>query len=193
MNIGIDIDDTLSESIEATDYYAKEYTETILKRKFDMKKVKEYNNTWYLEAYGWNQKEDEDFFRLYQYKILQNAKPKKDVQEVIKRISNNNRIIIITAREKELKDITIKWFEDNNITFDDIIFEQKDKIIAAKENHIDLFIDDNYKICKSISENGIKALLMNSRINSKIKLEQIIRVYNWKDIEKIILNMYAKF
>ena len=38
MNIGIDIDDTLSESLEATDYYAKEYTETILKRKFDMKK-----------------------------------------------------------------------------------------------------------------------------------------------------------
>lgn len=188
MNIGIDIDDTLSESIEATDYYAKEYTETILKRKFEMKKLKEYNETWYLEAYGWTQKEDEDFFRLYQYKILQSAKPKKDVQETIKRISNNNKIIIITAREKELKDITIKWFKDNNIKFDEIIFEKKDKIIAAKENNIDLFIDDNYKICKSMSEIGIKALLMNSRFNSKKELEQIIRVYNWKDIEKIILD-----
>ena len=39
-----------------------------------------------------------------------------------------------------------------------------------------------------MSEIGIKALLMNSRFNSKKELEQIIRVYNWKDIEKIILD-----
>ena len=188
MNIGIDIDDTIAKSLEATDYYAKEYTEKILKRKFTMKRVDEYTQMWFLDVYGWTLKEDEDFFGLYQYKILQNAKPKEYVKEVIEKISKNNKIIIITAREHELKDITIKWFETNKILFDEIIFGQKDKVESVINNNIELFIDDNQNICKSVNEIGVKTLMMDSRTNSKTELEGIQRIYTWKDIEKIIEN-----
>jgi len=39
MNIGIDIDDTITKTSEETDIYAKEYTESILKRKFEPQNI----------------------------------------------------------------------------------------------------------------------------------------------------------
>ena len=39
MIIGIDIDDTIANTIEQTDIYAKEYTEKILKRNFKLNKA----------------------------------------------------------------------------------------------------------------------------------------------------------
>ena len=189
LNIGIDIDDTIAKSLEATDFYAKEFTENILGRKFLMKNVDVYTPMWFLDVYGWTLQEDQEFFKLYQYKILQNSKPKQYAKEVIEKLSNKNKIIIITARENELKDITINWFVKYKIKYDQIIFEQKDKVKSVIDNKIDLFIDDNEMICKSIAEIGIKTLMMDSRINRNIEIEGVKRVYNWKEIENVIMNI----
>ena len=189
LNIGIDIDDTIAKSLEATDFYAKEFTENILGRKFLMKKVDVYTPMWFLDVYGWTLQEDQEFFKLYQYKILQNSKPKQYAKEVIKKLSNKNKIIIITARENELKDITINWFVKYKIKYDQIIFEQKDKVKSVIDNKIDLFIEDNEMICKAITEIGIKTLMMDSRINRNIEIEGVKRVYNWKEIENVIMNI----
>lgn len=189
LNIGIDIDDTIAKSLEATDFYAKEFTENILGRKFLMKNVDVYTPMWFLDVYGWTLQEDQEFFKLYQYKILQNSKPKEYAKEVIEKLSNNNKIIIITARENELKDITINWFVKYKIKYDQIIFEQKDKVKSVIDNKIDLFIDDNEMICKSITEIGIKTLMMDSRINRNIEIDGVKRVYNWKEIENVIMNI----
>ena len=186
MNIGIDIDDTIAKSLEATDFYAKEYTENILKREFTIKKLDKYTPIWFLDAYEWTLQEDQEFFKLYQYRILQNSEPKEYAKEAIEKISNNNKIIIITARENELKDITINWFVKNKIKYDQIIFEQKDKLKSVIDNKIDLFIDDNELICKSIAEIGIKTLMMDSRINRNVEIDGVERVYNWKEILKIL-------
>ena len=72
MKIGIDIDDTIAKSLEATDFYAKEYTKNILKREFTIKKLDKYTPIWFLDAYGWKLQEDQEFFKIYQYRILQN-------------------------------------------------------------------------------------------------------------------------
>jgi uncharacterized HAD superfamily protein len=54
------------------------------------------------------------------------------------------------------------------------------------DNKIDLFIDDNELICKSIAEIGIKTLMMDSRINRNVEIDGVERVYNWKEILKIL-------
>ena len=44
-------------------------------------------------------------------------------------------------------------------------------------------------ICKSITEIGIKTLMMDSRINRNIEIDGVKRVYNWKEIENVIMNI----
>lgn len=45
MNIGIDIDDTITKTSEETDIYAKEYTESILKRKFEPQNIEIFDRS----------------------------------------------------------------------------------------------------------------------------------------------------
>ena len=54
MNIGIDIDDTIAKTSEQTDIYAKEYTENVLKRKFEFRKIEILDPMWARHLYGWS-------------------------------------------------------------------------------------------------------------------------------------------
>lgn len=56
----------------------------------------------------------------------------------------------------------------------------------AKENNIDLFIEDSYETCVELSDNGIKSILMTTKMNADIDSGEIMRVFNWNDIYDII-------
>ena len=62
--------------------------------------------------------------------------------------------------------------------------EDKRKLVT--ENNIDIFIDDNYKTCKQISELNVRTLIMNSRLNQNIQDDKIERVFSWEDVEEKI-------
>lgn len=68
MNIGIDIDDTIAKTSEETDIYAKEYTEKVLKRKFEFKKIEILDPMWARHLYGWSDEEDKNFYRTFRQK-----------------------------------------------------------------------------------------------------------------------------
>lgn len=187
MNIGIDIDDTISKSCEQTDICAKEYTENVLRRKFEFMKIEINDPMWCKHLYGWNDEEDKKFWELYYEKIVENVKPKEDAIEVINRLSKNNNIILITARwDKEdgiISRKTIEWLQKYGINYSKIYvgYENKEKVV--KDNNIDVFIDDSYKTCKKISEMNVRTLIMNSRINKDIEDKDLERVFSWREIE----------
>ena len=102
MNIGIDIDDTISQTSEETDKWAKEYTEKILKRKFELQDIEILDPIWAKYLYNWSIEENDEFWDLYYEKIMENVKPKEDAIKIINELALENNIIIITARwEKE--------------------------------------------------------------------------------------------
>lgn len=190
MNIGIDIDDTIAKTSEETDIYAKEYTENILKRKFELQKIEILDPMWARHLYGWSDEEDKNFWNLYYEKVMKNVKPKDDAIEIINELSKENNIIIITARwDTEngiIAEITKKWIEKYSINYDKLFIGYLDKRDIAKENNIELFIDDSFKTCKQISEIGVKTFIMDSRINKEMKDDKLERVFSWKEIaEKI--------
>ena len=76
------------------------------------------------------------------------------------------------------------------IDIDDTTF---DKLKAAKENKIELFIEDSYDTCKELSENGIKSILMTTKMNQDIHQGNIVRVKNWKEIYEEILKIESNF
>lgn len=186
MNIGIDIDDTIAKTSEETDIWAKEYTENVLKRKFELKQVEILDPMWARHLYGWSDEEDKKFWDLYYEKVMEDVKPKDNAIEIINELSKENNIIIITARwDREsgiISKITKKWIEKNNINYDKLFIGHLDKRNIVKENNIELFIDDNFKTCKQISEIGVRTFIMDSRINKEMKDDKLERVFSWKEI-----------
>lgn len=190
MNIGIDIDDTITETYKVTDLYAKEYTENILKRKFVINKIEISDPMWAKYLYSWTVEEDKNFWYLYYEKVVDNTYPKDEAIEIINELSEENNIIIISARINNniIAQKTEEWLKRYKVKYNKLFLNHLDKRQIAKENNIDLFIDDSFNTCKQISKMGIRTFLMNSRVNKDIEDEKIERVFSWKEIKEKIEN-----
>lgn len=184
MIIGIDIDDTITDTYEVMINYAQKYTIDVLKRE---PILKDGNcNTHFYTQYllDWKEGEDLGFLKGYYEKILNEVKPKTLAVEYLKKLHDEgNKIVLITARwvtdEFDVVEATQNWIKRNNIPCDKLIVNAENKLIAAKQENIDIFIDDSFKNCKMVSEGGIKTYLMDTRTNKGLIDENIERVYSW--------------
>lgn len=79
-----------------------------------------------------------------------------------------------------------KSLEKFNIPYDSLNLHISNKLEFCKENGIDLLIEDSYETCKETMNNGIKSILMTTKMNRDIEDEEIVRAKNWNEIyEKI--------
>ena len=195
MNIGIDIDDTISETFEILLPYAQKYTIEELGKEGTIDFNKECVNHYYIEKmFNWSKEESISFWEEYIKEMLENVNVKTFAQDTIKNLKENgNNIFLITARwntpKNNVEETTIKWLEDNNIVYDKLFInaEANRKVQIVKENNIDIFIDDSYENCKDVSEKtNAKVFMMNTRVNEKFLLQNIKRVYSWSEIEHLI-------
>ena len=154
MNIGIDIDDTISKTSEMIDIVAKKFTENELKREFTINELDVTDPYWAKDTYNWTDEECDKFFEKYYEEVMINVKPKEDAVKIINTLAKENKIIIITARwDKENKimaKITQNWLEKHKIHYDKLFVGHKDKRELVTQNNVEIFIDDNYKTCKQI-------------------------------------------
>ena len=191
MNIGIDIDDTISKTSEMMDTLAKEFTEKELKREFTINEIEVTNPYWARDTYNWTEEESKIFFEKYYKEIMEKVEPKEDVIEIINKLAQKNRIIIITARwdneSKFMKKTTEEWFKKYQIHYDELYIGHKDKRQLVTGNNVEIFIDDNYQTCKEVSELNVRTLIMNSRLNKNIEDDKLERVFSWKEIEEKII------
>ena len=193
MNIGIDIDDTISETFESLLPYSQKYTIEDLKRESKINSRADLANHLYIVYMnGWNEQEAVIFWEKYYAEILKGLNIKKFASDVINKLKQEgHKIYLITARwdmkNDNVEKITKKWLEDNNIQYDGLFLNASDKLKLAKENNIDLFIDDSFKNCKNIVDNShIKVYMMNSRVNESLNDNKIKRVFSWPEIYDLI-------
>ena len=193
MNIGIDIDDTISETFESLLPYSQKYTIEDLKRESKINSRADLANHLYIVYMnGWNEQEAVIFWEKYYAEILKGLNIKKFASDVINKLKQEgHKIYLITARwdmkNDNVEKITEKWLEDNNIQYDGLFLNASDKLKLAKENNIDLFIDDSFKNCKNIVDNSdIKVYMMNSRVNESLNDNKIKRVFSWPEIYDLI-------
>lgn len=45
-----------------------------------------------------------------------------------------------------------------------------------------MLIEDSYETCRELADNGIKSILMTTKMNSDIEDKEIVRVNNWDEI-----------
>ena len=193
MNIGIDIDDTISETFETLVPYSQKYTIEDLKRESDLEMRSDFSNHFYIvDANKWNEEEAKAFWEKYYPEMLRKLNIKKFASEVISRFKKEgHKIYLITARWEmradNIREITTKWLEENNVEYDEIFLNAEDKLKLVKENNIDIFIDDSFTNCKKIAHNSnAKVYIMNSKVNESLDDEKIERVFSWPEIYHLI-------
>ena len=144
MKIGIDIDDTITDTLSA----CKEVVD-----KYNLNMDYNYKNL--------DKKDLYKFIKIYGDEIFKNAKLLKDSKESIDYLKQNNEIYLITARSnnynENIVDITLKYLLDNDIKYDGIYFDNSSKIVTAKKLGIDIMIDDSDNVIDEMRKNNIKA------------------------------------
>ena len=121
MNVGIDIDDTITNSSDVFVKYARIYNE--------IHNITYKINTTELDqnkAFGWSIDNQKEFASQYLKQILIEATAYKDAVEVIKIIKKLGcNIFLITARKDSefsgMYVFTKQWLIENNIAFDKLI------------------------------------------------------------------------
>lgn len=191
MNIGIDIDDTISKTFEIVCEFAKKYNKESLQRNIDINVNKEITSPiWCRELFEWNEEEENNFWQKYYLKYIEEVDVIENAVSVINKLSAENKIILITARfddeNKEAEKATKKWLEKNNIKYDKLFMGHIDKRKIATENKIDIFIDDSFSTCREVAGIGIKTFMMDAKLNQGKEDKDIVRVKSWIEIEQCI-------
>lgn len=163
MRIGIDMDETLTDT---------EISFNEIIKKHNVNFNKKYSD-------NWSKKEAEYILSNYCEEIIAGAKIKKDAKEAIKCLKDSgHKLFIITARSnhysKKIEDITYNLIKENDLELDGCYFNQHKKSDLAKKLKIDLMIDDSKYVYNNMKKENIDCILFGDKIN------------NWKDVLKYI-------
>jgi len=186
MNIGIDIDDTITCTYETLlPMIAIKYgmnTDKLIKQKPTYRMLHSI-----LPNY--------DKFCIENYSTMAKIVPlRKDVIDVLTRLKQQgHKIIFITARNNiEYSDpykLSYEYLKVNGIPFDKLIVNTADKAKECILQDIDLYIDDNTRNCKAVKNKGITTLQFGTSFTQKIK--GIDRVNSWEEVYYKVQEMYA--
>lgn len=189
MKIGIDIDDTTFLTVKSMLKYADIFEEEISGIPTHRDSFGLIENRYYLKAlYGWDDKTKYAFFNKYYKNVLEECTMLPNADKVIQKLKEKGDTIhFITARLMNIEDcdtekITRKSLSDFGIPYDTLNLHVSDKLSFFQEQKIDICIEDSFETCNQLTENGIKSILMTTKMNEKIKSGDIVRVNNWDEI-----------
>ena len=178
MHIGIDIDDTITNSWECLiPYYVKLFniSEEVLHT------VKPYYN-----AVSHLISLDEYYqimLPIYD-EVIPNVSLKSGVKEAIDKLYDlGYHITFITARGIDHTDAykdSKEYLDKYQIKYDKIITNIHDKAAICQKEKIDIFIDDSVRNCTEVSKAGIEVLLFETYYNKEY--QGVKHVKNWDEI-----------
>ena len=194
MKIGIDIDNTLTEVQEELNKAAFEYAISLGKKidNYDnqMEDIKNNGDT-YRKKFQFEYEELKYFLKNIQENITNNATPRENAKEVIDKLKKEgHEIYIITARDSEFHDDPYKlskdWLDKNEIYYDKLIVNAREKSSVCEKEKIDLFIDDQPNNCLSVSNIGIHTIMITDKAYNYDKIKQL---KDWNEIYNYINEM----
>ena len=118
--------------------------------------------------------------------MVENVKPKESSVKIINYLKEKgNKIVLITARiDDEIVDaraITEKWLNTNNIKYDKLIINSHNKLEIAKQEKIDIFIDDSIRNCEMVLSGNIKTYMFLTKNNEYYENKEIKKIASWDE------------
>ncbi|AAK81310.1 hypothetical protein BJV85_000524 [Clostridium acetobutylicum] len=185
LNICIDIDGTITDAYYWIDLCNSYFKTSITEKDATQYYIHKILNV-PLEEYN-------EFYEKYKYKLHSEQKLRKDVKSVITKLSQNNNIFFVTARERDLTILTYSYLRKKEIPYDSLfILGTHHKVPTARQLNCDLFIEDNYDNALELSKAGFKVLLIDTYYNRKPLNQNIIRFYNWDEVYGIVDRLFEK-
>lgn len=184
MNIGIDIDDTITDTYGCIFPYAQKFTTEELGKNIEDVDRNFTTHMYFSDFHNWTKDEEKSFLDKYYETIITKVQPKLFAVETINKLKEEgHKIFLITARfpsdKFDIKELTLRWLKENNINYDELIVNVEDKVKTAKDKHIDLFVDDSIRNCENMAKAEIKTYIMDTIINLNDKNNKVKRVYSW--------------
>ncbi|OHE78906.1 MAG: hypothetical protein A2107_12875 [Verrucomicrobia bacterium GWF2_62_7] len=192
MNIGIDIDGVLADSVPSF--------LTLLNLMFGKQWTPADITTYRFEdALGIGEKDAAQFWKLFARQGgWSRIKPIRGAVDFCTRLAKQHAIILVTGRPRHYVEIETKaWLRQHKISYDELIFVDsgQDKLQAAlgAGQRLDLFIEDSYEYGKPLADAGIPVLLIDYPWNRDIAAHQFIRrIKSLAEVPKIIAELEAR-
>ena len=190
MKIGIDIDGVILDYERILKTYGDLYDFIELKKDGIVNRNEHYLRN----RYNWTEEERMDFVNRYFLELSKITPLVQGAKTIINMLKKEgNELIIISARGgmiEEMKDVALKKFEEENLTFNKYYWKQEDKLEVAKRENIDVMIDDSYDVCKKLSSNGIRTIYFRDKEMKLLEQNEYLKeVSNWGEIYRYIKNL----
>ena len=178
MIIGIDIDDTITNSWECLiPHYSKHFniSEDILH-----KSKPYYGSVSHLMTI-------DEYYKvmlpIYDA-VIPTVSLKPYVKETIDKLYDlGYRVVFISARGIDHSDPykeSIEYLDKHHIRYDKVLTNIKDKSIACKDENVEVFIDDSVRHCDEVADAGIETLLFETYYNKEY--DRVKHVRDWQEI-----------
>ena len=157
-------------------------------------KIKKVSNSYdFREAYNLPDSDIMDFLNENKEKIFSSVPPYKEAIEFLNNLKKQgHKVILITARHEEFRDVTERWLNKNNFSYDKL-YHDEDKAPLAQSENLEIFVDDHRDNVREIKSVGIPALLFTRSHNlNATEDEYTARVSNWDEIKDYIKNYYLR-
>lgn len=189
--IGVDLDEVLSETVETMLKSHNNKINGISIYKQDISDYYIFN----IKKYKLSQEDAVRYFRNFYDQTQSND----DIPVIkwsvnwLKRLKKNWwKIIIVTARREEIRDITIGWLNHHfPWLWDDILFashftdKQINKSQLCKQNWINIMIEDNLDYAMELANAWVKMYLLDKPWNKRFDPEihhGITKFYDWSEL-----------
>jgi len=142
------------------------------------------------DKYAWTKEELDGYISRYANSTEFDVMPCAKI--VIDALSKENELYVISARGQFNPDeITIarEKLDTAGIKFDHYLFGHFNKQDIARENKIDVMIDDRYDVCQTLSADGVLCLYFRMAGRKKIEENELIKeVNNWGEVFRVLLD-----
>ncbi len=186
MNICIDIDNTITNTLPILKEYCKKYNKEVVKRNLKMnnKGFASYN------LYNWTQEENMDFCIKYLEEVVLQAQVKENAKEIIEKLKNDgHNINIVSSRIQPMfktpYETTEKYLKEKGIKYDKLLVGSLDKEKFCIENNIEIMLEDEPHYIIPISKK-IPVIVFEEEFNKECEGKNIIKVNNWNEVYNII-------
>ena len=198
--IAVDIDDVLAVHAEAMVAYSNLTFGTSLT-------LDDYSEHW---SQMWQIDHEETSRRSDEYHNTDDMKYYKhheDAVGVLKRLAKDYKLIIVTARRKQVTELTKAWIEkhfkgvfeaiyhasiwDTTITSDSFTATKAD---LCHELGVSYLIDDQSKHCNAVQEKGIQAIMFGDYPWNRQDLVHpyVVKCPNWQAVENYFKELHDR-
>ena len=183
---GIDIDGTVTCPATLIPHINKQYN-----IQMTLDDVVEYD---FLSGFPYpiDRAEFQRWFKANEPAMYEVSEAAQHAQQVLRAWQQKYELYYISARGENVMDITMNWFQTQNIPYDHIeLIGSHDKIAVAKSHSVDAFFEDKHDNAVMIAEElRIPVVLFNTPYNQQAVPSNVVRVNNWLEAQNFITKTF---